>query len=256
MLVEPTVFMIAETCHKSRSEGFRLYSQYASSRSRSCISASMSAGRGATASWPRHRGGWTTQPCVAIRALLLATGQKRRPRTAPARACPRRRLDARVDARESLSLSMRHGPAGAQCRWARHRSDVQRPWLRSLQRDWLVVEHLPPYAPDLNPVEGLWANLKAVDLAGLSVATLDERRPSSTAASIASVPPGTCRTRSCVTAGFPYDRASTSSANLCRYAQALPCQRHGGLRDEQANGRSCIPSARAGQRCEPPATSR
>ena len=30
--------------------------------------------------------------------------------------------------------------------------------------------YLPAYAPDLNPVEGLWANLKAVELAGLAAA--------------------------------------------------------------------------------------
>jgi putative transposase len=26
--------------------------------------------------------------------------------------------------------------------------------------DWLTVYHLPPYAPELNPAEGIWANLK------------------------------------------------------------------------------------------------
>jgi transposase len=29
------------------------------------------------------------------------------------------------------------------------------------QRHWLVVERLPAYAPDLNPVELLWGKLKA-----------------------------------------------------------------------------------------------
>ena len=29
------------------------------------------------------------------------------------------------------------------------------------QHDWLTTERLPAYAPDLNPVEFLWANLKA-----------------------------------------------------------------------------------------------
>jgi len=54
-----------------------------------------------------------------------------------------------------------------------HHSQAMRHWIRS-QRDWLVVEYLPAYAPDLNPVEGLWANLKAVELAGLAAATLQE----------------------------------------------------------------------------------
>ena len=33
------------------------------------------------------------------------------------------------------------------------------------QRDWLTVERLPAYAPELNPVEYLWANLKGGELA-------------------------------------------------------------------------------------------
>ncbi len=42
------------------------------------------------------------------------------------------------------------------------------------QRSWLVVEPLPAYAPDLNPVEPLWSNLKGVELANLAGDTLDE----------------------------------------------------------------------------------
>jgi transposase len=37
-----------------------------------------------------------------------------------------------------------------------------------------VVERLPAYAPDLNPVEGLWSSLKAVELANLTSPTLAE----------------------------------------------------------------------------------
>jgi hypothetical protein len=36
------------------------------------------------------------------------------------------------------------------------------------QQHWLQVERLPAYAPELNPVEGLWANLKAVELANFA----------------------------------------------------------------------------------------
>ena len=36
------------------------------------------------------------------------------------------------------------------------------------QQHWLRVERLPAYAPDLNPVEGLWANLKALELANFA----------------------------------------------------------------------------------------
>ena len=53
-----------------------------------------------------------------------------------------------------------------------HHSRAVRRWTRS-QRGWLVVEYLPADAPDPNPVEGLWANLKAVELAGLAAATLE-----------------------------------------------------------------------------------
>ena len=47
-----------------------------------------------------------------------------------------------------------------------HRSRKMHAWLGQ-QRSWLVVERLPTYAPELNPVEGLWSNLKGVELANL-----------------------------------------------------------------------------------------
>jgi transposase len=54
-----------------------------------------------------------------------------------------------------------------------HRSLAMAAWLRG-QRSWLVTERLPGYAPELNPVEGLWASLKGVELANLAGDTLDE----------------------------------------------------------------------------------
>ena len=45
--------------------------------------------------------------------------------------------------------------------------------LLHTQRHWLVVERLPAYAPKLNPVEGLWSSLKAVELANLTAPTLE-----------------------------------------------------------------------------------
>jgi hypothetical protein len=54
-----------------------------------------------------------------------------------------------------------------------HRSRAMRDWLNT-QRSWLVVERLPAYAPELNPVEGLWSSLKAVELANLATPTLGE----------------------------------------------------------------------------------
>jgi DDE superfamily endonuclease len=48
-----------------------------------------------------------------------------------------------------------------------HRSRAMRTWLGQ-QRSWLVVERLPAYAPDLNPVEKVWSNVKGVELANLT----------------------------------------------------------------------------------------
>jgi len=56
---------------------------------------------------------------------------------------------------------------------AAHRSLRMRAFLDS-QRDWLCAERLPAYAPELNPVEYLWANLKDVELANLPTTTLVE----------------------------------------------------------------------------------
>ncbi len=44
-------------------------------------------------------------------------------------------------------------------------------WLPS-QRRWLEVEYLPAYAPELNPVEGVFANCKGRELAERSENTL------------------------------------------------------------------------------------
>jgi len=42
----------------------------------------------------------------------------------------------------------------------------------ALQQPWLHVERLPAYAPELNPVELLWGNLKARELANLCPADI------------------------------------------------------------------------------------
>jgi transposase len=54
-----------------------------------------------------------------------------------------------------------------------HWSTRMRAYLDS-QRDWLTAERLPAYAPELNLVEYLWANLKDVELANLPTTTLTE----------------------------------------------------------------------------------
>jgi DDE superfamily endonuclease len=55
------------------------------------------------------------------------------------------------------------------------RRQAMRAWLNT-QRSWLVVERLPAYAPERNPVEGLWSSLKGkgVELANLTGSTLAE----------------------------------------------------------------------------------
>lgn len=54
-----------------------------------------------------------------------------------------------------------------------HRSKSMQAYIRT-QRRWLVVERLPAYAPDLNPVEGMWSNLKGQELANLCADTIEE----------------------------------------------------------------------------------
>lgn len=45
------------------------------------------------------------------------------------------------------------------------------------QRDWLHVERLPAYAPELNPIEQVWGNMKSIHRIGeLCPYTLDEVR--------------------------------------------------------------------------------
>jgi transposase len=54
-----------------------------------------------------------------------------------------------------------------------HWSTKMGAWLDS-QRDWLTVEQLPAYAPELNAVEYLWANLKNLELANRPTTSLAE----------------------------------------------------------------------------------
>lgn len=46
-------------------------------------------------------------------------------------------------------------------------------YLRA-QRVWLTVEPLPGYAPELNPAELVWGNVKGRELANLCADNLDE----------------------------------------------------------------------------------
>ena len=53
-----------------------------------------------------------------------------------------------------------------------HRSRRMSDWIAS-QRHWLSVERLPGYAPDLNPIENVWGNLKSQELANLCSNSID-----------------------------------------------------------------------------------
>jgi len=46
--------------------------------------------------------------------------------------------------------------------------------LRRRGAKWLEVEKLPPYAPDLNPVEYVWGHAKGVDLANYIPEDVDD----------------------------------------------------------------------------------
>ena len=52
-----------------------------------------------------------------------------------------------------------------------HKSRLVQEYLRG-QRSWLREERLPGYAPELNPVEGLWQNVKGQELANFCAADL------------------------------------------------------------------------------------
>jgi transposase len=54
-----------------------------------------------------------------------------------------------------------------------HRSRAMKRFIAS-QRRWLVVEPLPSYAYDLNPVEQVWGNLKGRELANLCPDTISD----------------------------------------------------------------------------------
>ncbi len=54
-----------------------------------------------------------------------------------------------------------------------HRSGVMKAYLDA-QRSWLRVERMPAYAPELNPVEGVWNHLKGGVLANRGDDTVEE----------------------------------------------------------------------------------
>lgn len=72
-----------------------------------------------------------------------------------------------------LQALRRHLPRGFTLLWDRHRphwATVVTTWLRRQRR--IVIEWLPPYAPELNPVEHVWGHTKYADLANYAPADL------------------------------------------------------------------------------------
>lgn len=61
-------------------------------------------------------------------------------------------------------------------RWSVHRSANK----QLSTYNWLEVEYLPPYAPDLNPVEAMWNHTKYTDLANFVPHNADELQTSLT----------------------------------------------------------------------------
>jgi hypothetical protein len=57
-----------------------------------------------------------------------------------------------------------------------HKAADLRQWAAA--REWLTIYYLPPYAPDLNPVEGIWSLLRGGWLSNVAFSTpehLDQR---------------------------------------------------------------------------------
>jgi transposase len=54
-----------------------------------------------------------------------------------------------------------------------HRGRRMLDWVAS-QHDWLNIERLPGYAPDLNPTEQVWGSVKSNELANLCADTIGQ----------------------------------------------------------------------------------
>ncbi|WP_455680105.1 transposase [Streptomyces hirsutus] len=96
------------------------------------------------------------------------------------RPCP----DARPDGRKSFSwkdhrdlLQTAHQQLGGPIvlTWDHLNTHLTAGMRRYLtDRDWLTVVQLPPYAPDFNPVEGIWSVLRRTTAANRAFADPDE----------------------------------------------------------------------------------
>lgn len=110
----------------------------------------------------------------AISALTLAP---RRRRVGLYWALHRRNIRS-VEVLRFLQALRRHRPRGFTLIWDRHgphRAAGVARWLHRQRR--IVVEWLPAYAPDLDPVEPIWSHTKHGDLANFApddLATLED----------------------------------------------------------------------------------
>jgi transposase len=134
-----------------------------------------------------HRLGWIVQRPKRRAAERAQAAIQRWVRSAGRGFCKRptaqslsgflRRVRAQPDPQRPPDLDAQgpiaHLDPPVQLEESLHGGRAMRAWLVT-QRSWLVVERLPAYAPDLNPVEGLWSSLKAIELANLTSPTLAE----------------------------------------------------------------------------------
>ena len=119
----------------------------------------------------RHRFGWTKASMAAALGYLADASA--------ARLCfhlqqPSYTTDTLIEVLEQLAAF--YAGQRVVLIWdglSSHWSTRMRAFLDS-QRDWLTVERLPAYAPELNAVEYLWANLKDLELANRPTTTLAE----------------------------------------------------------------------------------
>ncbi len=56
---------------------------------------------------------------------------------------------------------------------ATHKSRLVKQWLEA-QDGRIAIASLPPYAPEINPVEAIWAYLKKREIANLCCSTIAE----------------------------------------------------------------------------------
>jgi hypothetical protein len=92
--------------------------------------------------------------------------------------------------------------------------------FRRSQRGWLVVERLPDPAPELHPVQGVWANLKGQEFANYAADTIDDPATRPARASVGFVADHSCCSPSSTAPGFHHHHPSPYSAKLLRWARA------------------------------------